>query len=242
MAQARAKKRHTRFTLKMDRRSELVERYTDSHYKQENTERHEDSDGGSEDSDDILELLEQDDDASAQYRAQRTQELAQELKHISHAVKTAQNESRQVGKVVDYSDEGSLMALLAQKDTSEYYLVHFYELQFEKCRVMNQRLEQLASKHLDLRIMRIQASNAPFLVAKLKIKVLPCVAIYRCGVECDRLVGFSKLGNDVDGFSLAQLERYLMDARIIRYTSNNLRLQPSIAEKQEVDDEVDEWE
>lgn len=50
---------------------------------------------------------------------------------------------------------------------------------------------------------------ASFLVTKLNVKVLPFVVMYLKGQEVDRLVGFSKLGNQPEDFNKDVLENML---------------------------------
>lgn len=81
--------------------------------------------------------------------------------------------------------------------TSEKYVVgHFYHKDFRRCKIMDTHLEvniegkgrsqtffqifpcvlqKLAEKYYDTRFIKIEVQNAPFLVEKLQVKVLPCV-------------------------------------------------------------------
>lgn len=223
--------------------SRLVERYSDSRLKSQNASGEgNESDAASEDSDDILELLEDQDDneAIAKYRAQRTQQLAQEFSRVKDAIRVTESQSRQVGAITEYHTEGELIADVTSGDSDQCSLVHFYEPQFQKCALMSERLAQVASKHLNLQVMQIKGTNAPFLVTKLKIKVLPCVVIYRNGVECDRLVGFEKLGGGADGFSFLQLEEYLYSRDMIRHTTitgSSVARQSQREQREESDDD-----
>uniref|UniRef100_R7W8I3 Thioredoxin domain-containing protein n=1 Tax=Aegilops tauschii TaxID=37682 RepID=R7W8I3_AEGTA len=56
--------------------------------------------------------------------------------------------------------------------------------------------------------------NAPFFVAKLAIKTLPCVILFKKGIAVDRLVGFDDLGSK-DDFSTRALENVLKRKGII---------------------------
>lgn len=58
-------------------------------------------------------------------------------------------------------------------------------------------------------------SNAPFLVAKLKIQVLPCVLAFVDGVSADRIVGFEGLGRGNDSFTPKELESRLLQAQVL---------------------------
>jgi len=69
--------------------------------------------------------------------------------------------------------------------------------------------------------LEIEVVNAPFLVNKLNIKVLPCVIGFVNGNEQVRLLGFEKLGNS-DNFTPEQLEFQLFEAGLLLHRSNNL--------------------
>ena len=73
------------------------------------------------------------------------------------------------------------------------------------------------------KILIIKAEKSPFLVAKLKIKVLPFVLLYKNGKEIDRLVGFEQLTNDGSDFSYDSLETVLMRNGLIGRKTINFR-------------------
>ncbi|KAK6455326.1 thioredoxin-like protein [Scheffersomyces xylosifermentans] len=207
----------------MDKKqAELVERYQESKLQnaRNDTANGDDEDVQSESDDDLLELLgEEDDDLQgtmSQYREARIQQLSKEFKLINDTVKNT-NDS-ELGYVISIDDEKEVMQFVT---ANALVILHFYQPNFAKCAVMNERLDQLAEKHLTLRVVRIQAEKAPFLVTKLGIKVLPFVAIYKNGNEIDRLVGFEKLGNNPNAFSYEELETYLMLKQIIARKSVN---------------------
>ena len=57
--------------------------------------------------------------------------------------------------------------------------------------------------------------NAPFLVTKLKIQVLPCVIAFIDGIGVDRIVGFEGLGRSPDSFTTRELEARLIRANVL---------------------------
>lgn len=70
----------------------------------------------------------------------------------------------------------------------------------------------MAEKHLSTKFIRINVENAPFLVTRLKVKVLPVVLLYINGVESNRIVGFDKLAfTDSGDFEIESLEKFLLD-------------------------------
>ena len=73
----------------------------------------------------------------------------------------------------------------------------------------------LAPKHFDTRFLRMNVENAPFLVTKLKVQVLPCVLAFVKGVSTDRIIGFEGLGYSEDTFTTTDLETRLLAAGVL---------------------------
>ncbi|KAL1336840.1 hypothetical protein HN51_031261 [Arachis hypogaea] len=103
---------------------------------------------------------------------------------------------------------------LAEVTGSEKVICHFYHKEFYRCKIMDKHLKSLSSKHIDTKFIKLDAENAPFFVAKLAIKTLPCVILFRQGVAGDRLIGFQDLGGK-DDFSTRTLEALLIKKGII---------------------------
>ena len=57
--------------------------------------------------------------------------------------------------------------------------------------------------------------NAPFVVTKLKIQVLPCVLAFVDGVSTDRIIGFEGLGYSEDTFTTKDLEARLLASGVL---------------------------
>src|SRR5271170_3495022 len=100
------------------------------------------------------------------------------------------------------------------------------------------REQSLAQKHFDTRFLKMNVENAPFLVTKLKIQVLPCVISFIDGVSVDRIVGFEGLSYTPDTFTTKDLEGRLLtsgviqrakttDNGVIRYGANAVRKEES---------------
>jgi len=94
-------------------------------------------------------------------------------------------------------------------------VVHFYHSNFRRCKIMDKHLAKLAPKYFHTRFIRVFVENAPFLVAKLGVKVLPAVWVFVDGVSKDRIVGFEELGNE-DDFQTSVLESRLVRSGVIR--------------------------
>ena len=61
----------------------------------------------------------------------------------------------------------------------------------------------------------MNVENAPFLVTKLKIQILPCVLTFVGGKGTDRIVGFEGLGFTPDTFATKDLEARLLRSGVI---------------------------
>lgn len=207
------------------KQSELVEKYQNAKL---NKQAQHDDESASENDEELLELLEDENDpVLSRLRDERIASLKKEFHRIDES--TADGE---FGEIVQVSTEKQLMDLVTSNDT---VLVHFYQANFEKCQIMNDKLKLLAEKHLTLKILAIEAKDAPFLVTKLGIKMLPFVVIYRQGKEVERLVGFEKLGNDANNFKFDALEQFLYARNVISRKTVNFG---SIRQrKEDLDDE-----
>lgn len=75
-------------------------------------------------------------------------------------------------------------------------------------------MRTLATKHHEVKFARVDVRHTPFIVEKLKIKVLPCVIGFKDGLGVERVLGFEGLGSGgrdgKDGFSIAILEKRLL--------------------------------
>lgn len=126
-------------------------------------------------------------------------------------------------------------------------IVHFFKDDFQRCRIMDQHLESLAARHLECRFLRIDVQEAPFLVTKLAVKVLPCVIAFVNGVSHERIVGFDGLGGD--DFPTRVLEERLVGKGILEPLNEVAGLVRGAGEPQprkgignEEEDDDDDWD
>ncbi|CAN7082297.1 unnamed protein product, partial [Brassica oleracea var. botrytis] len=76
--------------------------------------------------------------------------------------------------------------------------------------------EVMDKQHIETRFVKIQAEKSPFLAEKLKIVVLPTLALIKNTKVDDYVVGFNELGGR-DDFSTEDLEERLARAQVIHY-------------------------
>jgi len=161
----------------------------------------------SDDDEDALIASLEDSPALDAFREQRLQQLHAEF------TRAKAQKSQGFGNYTEMKEEKALMDLTTKV---KYAVVHFAKDDFARCRVMDSHLEILAPKHFDTRFLKMNVENAPFLVTKLKVQVLPCVIAFVDGVSVDRIVGFEGLGYTQDTFTTKDLETRLLSSGVVQ--------------------------
>lgn len=85
-----------------------------------------------------------------------------------------------------------------------------------RCKIVDKHLSVLAKKHLETKFITLNVEKAPFLTERLRIKVIPTLALVKDGKTKDYVVGFTDLGN-TDEFTTEMLEWRLGCSDIINY-------------------------
>ncbi|KAL4735487.1 thioredoxin-like protein [Aspergillus similis] len=160
------------------------------------------------DDDALFKALEEEDDDG--YRAHRLEQLSAEFA-------TAQKSNSQRTTLVEdslYPTLKSDQALLDYTTQTQRCVIHFAHPEFVRCATMDDHIRALASRHQDVRFARVDVRETPFVVEKLKIRVLPCVIGFSDGVAVERVLGFEGLGPGgtagLEGFNTASLEKRLL--------------------------------
>ncbi|KAL5365479.1 putative NTP binding protein [Aspergillus floccosus] len=164
-----------------------------------------------EDVDALLASLENEDDSA--YRAQRLEQLNAEFASAKHTRPDGGAATRTIQDSA-YPTLNSDQALLDLTTETKRCVVHFAHPDFARCATMDEHMQQLAAQHYDVRFARVDVRNTPFVVEKLKIRVLPCVIGFKDGIAVERVLGFEGLasgGRDgMDAISTATLEKRLL--------------------------------
>lgn len=95
-------------------------------------------------------------------------------------------------------------------------IAHFYRDSTERCKIVDHHLKILAKSHLEAKFCKVNAENSPFLTQRLRIKVIPTIAIIKDSKTKDYIVGFSDLGNR-DDFSTEMMEWRIAQSGAIDY-------------------------
>ncbi|XP_034115486.1 thioredoxin domain-containing protein 9 [Drosophila nasuta] len=99
---------------------------------------------------------------------------------------------------------------------------HFYRDSTERCRIVDMHLKILAAKHIEAKFCKVNAEKSPFLTQRLRIKVIPTIALVKDSKTKDFIVGFSDLGN-CDDFSTEMLEWRIAHSGAIEYKGDLLQ-------------------
>ncbi|CAL0300358.1 unnamed protein product [Lupinus luteus] len=113
----------------------------------------------------------------------------------------------------EYTEIHSEKEFFSVVKASERVVCHFYRENWP-CKVMDKHLSILAKQHVETRFVKINAEKSPFLAEKLKIIVLPTLALIKNAKVDDYVVGFDQLGGS-DEFSTEELEERLAKAQVV---------------------------
>ncbi|XP_030057274.1 thioredoxin domain-containing protein 9 [Microcaecilia unicolor] len=102
---------------------------------------------------------------------------------------------------------------------SKNVVCHFYRDTTFRCKILDKHLAALAKKHIETKFLKLNVEKAPFLCERLRIKVIPTLALVKDGKTKEYVVGFSDLGG-TDDFTTETLEWRLGCAAIINYSEN----------------------
>ncbi|KAJ6840361.1 thioredoxin domain-containing protein 9-like protein [Iris pallida] len=113
------------------------------------------------------------------------------------------------GEYTEISEKDFFAAVKA----SDRVVCHFYRENWP-CKVMDKHMSLLAKQHIETRFLKIHAEKSPFLTEKLRIVVLPTLALVKNAKVEDYVVGFDALGG-TDDFSTEDLEERLAKSQVI---------------------------
>lgn len=128
---------------------------------------------------------------------------------------------------VTFKGHGEYSELVDEKEffevskKSENIVVHFYRDSAERCKIVDKHLKILAPKHIETKFCKVNAEKCPFLTQRLRIKVIPSLALIKDHKTKDFIVGFTDLGN-CDDFSTEILEWRIAQSGAIEYNGDLL--------------------
>lgn len=95
----------------------------------------------------------------------------------------------------------------------------FYRDDSPRCKIVDHHLKILARKHIEAKFCKLNAEKCPFLTKRLRIKVIPTIALIVNSKTKDYIVGFTDLGN-CDDFSTETLEYRISLSGVIEYNED----------------------
>jgi hypothetical protein len=164
----------------------------------------------SDDEDALIASLENEDHTDPALSALRAARLEQLHHEFSHATALR---SHGTGTYTTLTTDKAVLDATTDREVTRC-VIHFSKADFGRCAVMDSHLERLAGPHYEARFIKVDVENVPFLVEKLKVRVLPCVLGFIDGKSVERVVGFEGLGNG-HRFTTEDLEQKLVDARVL---------------------------
>lgn len=122
------------------------------------------------------------------------------------------------GEYTELADEKEFFEVSKK---SANIVCHFYRDSTPRCRIVDMHLKMLASKHVEAKFCKVNAEKCPFLTQRLRIKVIPSIALIKDSKTKDYIVGFTDLGN-CDDFSTEMLEWRIAQSGAIEYSGDLL--------------------
>lgn len=116
----------------------------------------------------------------------------------------------------DYDELSGEKEFFEISKKSANIIAHFYRDATERCKIVDHHLKILAKKHIEAKFCKVNAENSPFLTQRLRIKVIPTIAIIKDSKTKDYIVGFTDLGNR-DDFSTEMMEWRIAQSGAIDY-------------------------
>jgi thioredoxin-like negative regulator of GroEL len=111
---------------------------------------------------------------------------AQRLKQMKK-----QAEQRQEWKMMghgEYAELADEKEFFEVSKKSANIVCHFYRDGAERCKIVDMHLKILAAKHIEARFCKVNVEKCPFLTKRLRIKVIPSIALIKDSKTKDYIV------------------------------------------------------
>ncbi|XP_041662252.1 thioredoxin domain-containing protein 9 [Cheilinus undulatus] len=168
----------------------------------------------------LSKMNEMDEDDLERLKERRLEALKKAQKQKQEWLSKGHGEYREIPSEKDFFGEVK---------ESKNVVCHFYRNSTFRCKIVDKHLTILAKKHVETKFIKLNVDKAPFLTERLRIKVIPTLALLTDGKTKDYVVGFTDLGN-TDDFSTEMLEWRLGCADVINY-SGNLMERPTVNQR-----------
>jgi thioredoxin-like negative regulator of GroEL len=104
-------------------------------------------------------------------------------RRMAQLKKEAALETNLYGVLEPISHEKEVVHIISN---SSKLVVHFKMPSFRRCDIMAQHLASLAKIYPKTKFIEVNAVDMPFLVAKFKVQVLPCLVVIAMGQVVDK--------------------------------------------------------
>lgn len=168
----------------------------------------------------LSKLNEMDEDDLDRLKERRLEALKKAQKQKQEWLSKGHGEYREIPSEKDFFGEVK---------ESKNVVCHFYRSSTFRCKILDKHLAILAKKHVETKFIKLNVDKAPFLTERLRIKMIPTLALLTDGKTKDYVVGFTDLGN-TDEFPTEMLEWRLGCADVINY-SGNLMEPPTVNQR-----------
>ncbi|XP_060944845.1 thioredoxin domain-containing protein 9 [Limanda limanda] len=155
-------------------------------------------------------LSEMDEDELDKLKERRLEALKKAQRQKQEWLSKGHGEYREISSEKDFFGE-------VKESTNT--VCHFYKSSTFRCKIFDKHLAILAKKHVETKFIKLNVEKAPFLTERLRIKIIPTLALVIDGKTKDYVVGFTDLGN-TDEFSTEILEWRLGCSGVINYSGN----------------------
>mmetsp|Transcript_28691 Transcript_28691/g.39637 ORF Transcript_28691/g.39637 Transcript_28691/m.39637 type:complete len:219 (-) Transcript_28691:148-804(-) len=115
----------------------------------------------------------------------------------------------------EYQELDNEKEFFAAMKGEERMVCHFYRNNWP-CKVIDKHLGEIAQRHLETKFCKIDAEKSPFLTDKLKIWMLPTLALIKWEKITDYVVGLDDMGG-TDDFKQEALINRLAHAGLVDY-------------------------
>eukprot|EP00891_Asterochloris_glomerata_P002674 jgi/Astpho2/2674/fgenesh1_pm.00049_%23_16_t len=139
-----------------------------------------------------------------QLRQKRIQQLKRQADRKREWLSKGHGEYREILSEKDF---------FAEMKGTERMVCHFYRENWP-CKVMDKHLSILAQQHTETKFVKIHAEKSPYLTEKLRIFMLPTLALVKNQKVDSYIVGFDELGGK-DDFSTEVLAARLEQAGLL---------------------------
>lgn len=134
----------------------------------------------------------------------------QELKRLNEVA--IQTQSSMFGTYDILRNEKDVLSVTT---SIPFVVVHFAHRDYRTCLIMDKHLEILSKKYPLTKFCKIYVEDAPFLVDRMHIRVLPCVIVFIDGFSKYRLLGFDEVGGH-DQVETKNIEDWFNDKEVLK--------------------------